>query len=146
VRTSLDSITRSISDDCLARKLRSVSRVVSSLYDQALRPHGLRNTQLTLLVAIERWGGEATPTDLGRSLHLEKSTLSRNLSRLEERGWIARRAIGRSVLLTLTDKGEAVVRRAFPAWQAAQAQVAAWAEAGNVEALFDRLPEEGDLR
>ena len=137
-------MTREISESCLARKLRAVNRVVSALVDDALRPHGLRNTQLTLLVAIERMGGRATPTELGRELHLEKSTLSRNLARLEQAGWIDSQPDGRSVRLALAPAGAEIVKEAFPAWRRVQRQLTDWAEPDGVkalESLVRNLPE-----
>ncbi len=142
---SLSSITREISEECLSRKLRSLNRVISAVYDDALREHGLRTTQLTLLVAIDRLGGEATSTNLGARLNLQKSTLSRNLARLEGEGWISRRPDGRQIFLSLSTRGAKVLRKAYPAWCGAQREVAAWMDGEFVQSVEDLLagvPEE----
>ena len=50
----------------------------------------------------------ATQTELGGRLRLEKSTVSRLVSQLEDRGWVERRRAaydGRAMLLSLTDQG-----------------------------------------
>src|SRR5262245_59448709 len=67
-----------IAAECLAVRLRALNRAVSALYDDALRPHGLRVGQLNLLVAVARLG-PAKPGDLCRFLCMEKSTLSRDV-------------------------------------------------------------------
>ena len=54
-----------IAAECLAVRLRALNRAVTALYDDALRPHGLRVGQLNLLVAVARMG-TARPGDLCR--------------------------------------------------------------------------------
>jgi DNA-binding MarR family transcriptional regulator len=55
-------------------------------------------------------------------MELEKSTLSRNIGRLVDRGWVEIREQphGRGVLLALTAAGNAMLLRALPAWSEAQ--------------------------
>ena len=52
---------------CLAVRVRTLNRVVTALYDDALRPLGPRVGQWNLLVAIARMG-TARPGDLCRIL------------------------------------------------------------------------------
>ena len=40
--------------ECLAVRVRTLNRAVTALYDESLRPHGLRVGQLNLLVAVAR--------------------------------------------------------------------------------------------
>ena len=54
-----------IAAECLAVRVRTLNRAVTALYDDALRPHGLRVGQLNLLVAVARMG-TARPGDLCR--------------------------------------------------------------------------------
>src|SRR3954468_21835287 len=71
----------------LAVRVRGLDRAVSALYDEALRPHGLRVGQLNLLVAIARMGA-ARPGDLCRLLRMDKSTLSRDVEVMRRNGWL----------------------------------------------------------
>ena len=41
---------------CVCNTLRMVSRVVTQLYDDCLRPSGLRVTQFSILAAVARLG------------------------------------------------------------------------------------------
>ena len=80
---------------------------------------GLRSTQLNLLVAIGGHPG-IRATDLSGALDLEKSSLSRNLGRLEEAGWVRSEASSDGHRLNLTRSGGQLLRRAQPRWRAAQ--------------------------
>src|SRR5436305_14978459 len=82
-----------IAGECLAVRVRTLNRAVTALYDEALRPHGLRVGQLYLLVAVARLG-TARPGDLCRTLRQDKSTLSRVVEVLLRLGW---RAVDTSV-------------------------------------------------
>jgi len=113
---------RKVAASCIANKVRVLNRSVTALYDEALRPHGLKVSQMNVLVAVAASGG-ARPADIGRALSLEKSTLSRNVDRLVERGWIEVGAgpDGRSQILSVTAAGNEVLRKIYPAWRRAQA-------------------------
>ena len=76
-----------IAGECLAVRVRTLNRAVTALYDEALRPHGLRVGQLNLLVAVARMG-TARPGDLCRILQMDKSTLSRDVEVMRRNGWL----------------------------------------------------------
>jgi DNA-binding MarR family transcriptional regulator len=111
-----------IAAECLAVRLRTLNRAVTALYDVALRPHGLRVGQLNLLVAVARMG-TARPGDLCRLLHMDKSTLSRDVEVMRRHGWlVADQVGGRSRPLRITPVGRALLERVAPAWRQAQEQ------------------------
>lgn len=109
--------------ECLAGRIRILNRVVTGLYDDALRPHGLRVTQMNVLVAIAMMGPIPSAA-ICRRLRLEKSTLSRDLGRLVERGWVRMTpGGGRTQQLEITDRGRKLLQTVTPAWEDAQSQV-----------------------
>lgn len=111
-----------IAAECLAVRVRALNRAVTALYDDALRPHGLRVGQLNLLVAVARMG-IARPGDLCRALRMDKSTLSRDVEVMRRNGWLeVEDACGRSRPLRLSPEGQALLDRVAPAWRQAQAQ------------------------
>lgn len=114
-----------IVDTCLANRTRRLSRVITRLYNDRLRPVGINVAEMNLLVAIAALGS-VQPAQLSRALEIEKSTLSRNLKRLAERGWITTRdnPEGRGELVGVTQAGEEVLDRAIPAWEDAQRRAA----------------------
>src|SRR5262249_14901159 len=85
---SLQAKAALIVEECIAVKLRMLTRAVTKIYNRALRPHGLTVSQMNILVAAS-YIGQAKQQDICQALHLEKSTLSRDLARMRERGWVA---------------------------------------------------------
>ena len=120
---SIEREARGVVATCLGYRTRKLARAVTRLYNDRLRPLGLNLTEMNLLAAIAAQG-TVQPARLGRAMALEKSTLSRNSSRLVERGWVEVRdhPDGRGVLLTLTARGNEMLLRAVPAWEQAQQQ------------------------
>src|SRR6266496_818651 len=80
---SIDAIVR----NCLAVRLRLLNRVVTKLYDDALRPLGLKVSQLNILVVAAKLG-VARPAQVCEILQLDTSTLSRNVKPLQAHGWL----------------------------------------------------------
>jgi DNA-binding MarR family transcriptional regulator len=119
------SSAEQISRECLGAPLRMLHRAVSAVYDDALRDRGVGIAQLNLLVAVEQLGDAATPSQVSRTLMLDKSSVSREVDRLIKRRWMTRttRADGRSQRLALTAQGRRVIDHTLPKWEAAQARV-----------------------
>jgi len=112
---------RLMASECLAVRVRRLGRVITRVYDAALAPHGITIAQLNLLTAIVAADG-ARLTDLGRILDVEKSTLSRDLQRMELLGWIRfdPRQSSRGRTISLTTAGTRLLLEVRPAWEKAQ--------------------------
>jgi DNA-binding MarR family transcriptional regulator len=110
-----------IAGQCLSVRLRTLNRAVSSLYDDALRPHGLRAGQLNLLVVVARMG-VARPGELCRILRMDKSTLSRDVEVIRRKGWleVEQATDARVRPLKLSARGQSLLEAVLPAWQQAQ--------------------------
>ena len=97
------------------------ARVVTRLYDDALRSVGLRATQLAVLVAA---GADdvVSITALAKFMGMDRSTLTRNLAPLEREGLIRVGNEGwrRSRTVEITKHGRSRLREALPLWQKAQ--------------------------
>ena len=119
---SLQSKVALIAEECIAVSLRLLTRAVTKIYNHALRPHGLTVGQMNILVAASLMG-QARQQDICRVLFLEKSTLSRDLKRMEHIGWVrAGRAAGDARrLVTLTPAGSRLLLEVREAWEKAQA-------------------------
>ena len=131
------AITQEIAQECLAVRLRKINRIVTNIYDQALRPLGLKVSQMNILVVAERLG-TARPGEIGRILEIEASTLSRNLERMRRRGWIEAledESDARSQPFRLTAEGRRLLEDAYPAWLLAQDQAAQELGVQTVQAL-----------
>ncbi|HWU53897.1 MAG TPA: MarR family winged helix-turn-helix transcriptional regulator [Rhizomicrobium sp.] len=112
--------------NCLCLASRSAARAITSVYDQEMRPYGIRGTQFTLLTTLMLMG-ERPIGELAEFLSMDRTTLTRNIALLEAKGWTRSRtseADARSHVVSVTGAGEKMVRKALPAWRAAQAKVA----------------------
>ena len=107
--------------DCACLNLRQASRTVTQAYDNALRPHGLRATQFSLLAALQQ-NGEAPLSKLAQALVMDRTTLTRGLTPLKDKGLIATSNDddARVTLVSLTPAGRNLFIEALPSWQAAQ--------------------------
>ncbi|WP_257993527.1 MarR family winged helix-turn-helix transcriptional regulator [Cupriavidus pauculus] len=108
---------------CLITRTRQISRVLTAIYDDALRPFGINAPQLTLLVLVHELG-PISRADLGRRNHHDRSTMTRNLQPLLAQGWVTEsfpEEDGRSRPLCITKAGTSLLGRAGPAWARAQA-------------------------
>lgn len=110
-----------VTQHCLLTRTRIISRVVTSIYDQALRPFGVNSSQFSMLVVIAKMSG-ASRAELGRANHLERSTSTRNLQLLLDQGWVEEQAPthGRSRPIVLSAAGRKLLEAATPAWRGAQ--------------------------
>jgi DNA-binding MarR family transcriptional regulator len=120
-----DDRIEAVGRECIANKVRLLNRAVTAIYDEALRPHGLKISQMSVLVTVSILG-RASPGAVGRRLHMEKSTLSRNLDRMRARGWldVAATEDGRATELFVTAAGRRLLRRVHRAWSTAQQRAA----------------------
>lgn len=116
------STPAAIASQCLALRARVLNRALSSIYDRALAPHDLKVSQFNLLVAISTHPG-VLASRLGEALCIDESTLSRNLERLRQRGWIEVESNDdpRARPLHLTSEGRVSFDAACADWERAQA-------------------------
>jgi len=107
---------------CMCASFRRASRALTQLYDDALRPLGLRVTQFTILQALSLTG-EISQGDLGDLLAMDSTTLTRTLRLM--RGWIEERPgqDRRERRLRLSTTGQKQLKRAEVPWQALQTQL-----------------------
>lgn len=138
--SSIDTISRT----CIAVRLRLLNRVVTNYYDDALRPLDLKVSQMNILVAAAKMG-TARPAAVCDHLHLDVSTLSRNVERMKARGWleVVPDEDGRSQPFRLTPRGRKLLEQAVPAWSEAQQQVKKVLGDGFVEQLDQAMQRVG---
>jgi DNA-binding MarR family transcriptional regulator len=114
-----------IAQDCIADRMRLLNRVVTKIYDDALRSLGIRTSQLNILVVTAR-RGLARPAEICDQLKIDISTVSRNVDRMRARGWIEvvdDEQDARAHQLRLSAKGRQILEKAKPAWEKAQVKV-----------------------
>jgi len=123
-RKSQAEFAKSQGAECVCGNLRKAARAVTQLYDEVLRPTGLRVTQFSILGATMAME-PVTVSRLAEATVTDRTTLTRNLKLLQEQGLI-RVDPGndrREREVTLTDQGRKAVAKAYPLWQKAQTHV-----------------------
>jgi DNA-binding MarR family transcriptional regulator len=109
---------------CLCGGLRRTSRALTQMYEEVLRPLGLRATQLTILQVLSR-AGEVSQWQLAVMLAMDSTSLTRTLAIMARKGWIAeqRGEDRRERRIRLSAAGEAKLKRAMPVWEMVQARL-----------------------
>jgi DNA-binding MarR family transcriptional regulator len=107
---------------CLAA--RRTARELTRLYEAKLRPHGLKATQFSILVALAAAGPKPLGV-LAFALGLERTTLTRGAALLIRDGLVGevQSEDSRERQLMLTGRGRRKLEAAYPAWKAAQENV-----------------------
>jgi DNA-binding MarR family transcriptional regulator len=120
---------------CVCGNLRMAARVVTTLYDDALRPCGIEANQMQILWALQS-AGTVSAGELSRIVAMDQSTTSRNVALLVRKG-LVRATPGkvdrRARDIALTPAGRTTLIRAYPRWKRAQ------------ESLRDATSELGDV-
>ena len=134
--SNMQTMIDKVASECVAVRLRMLNRVITNIYDEALRSLDLKVSQMNILVAAAKIG-TARPIEVCEHLHLDVSTLSRNVERMKARGWleVVPDEDGRSQPFRLTRQGRNLLEKAVPAWSEAQQQVRKVLGDGFVEQL-----------
>lgn len=105
---------------CTGGRLRKLTRRMTSFYEQHLRGIGLKLSQYSVLMNISR--EPQTLRQLADRLEMDRTTLTRSLKPLVDRGWVAEAAgdDARQRLLILTPSGQRFRQEAQATWRQAQ--------------------------
>ena len=114
-------LAQAVSDSCIARRVRFVNRVITNLYDRALRPLDVKTNQAGILVWLFLHG-EAGPGDISKALRMEKSTVSRNVNRMKNKGWIEIVSSDDrpTQVIKVTEEGKKLLQATYVEWTKAQ--------------------------
>ena len=107
---------------CACSALRRASRAVTQHYERHFRGSGLRATQFTVLATLAQTG-PLSLSELSAKLGLERTTLSRSVRLIENKGWVSAIAHDdqRVRRMALTPKGRKKATAALPVWKQADA-------------------------
>lgn len=128
-------------DRSLGFLLHDISRLMRRRFDARARAVGLTRAQWSVLIHLHRNEG-MTQSALAEVLEVEKITLCRLLDRLEQAGWLERRAHPtdrRAKSLYLTDKAFPVIDEMRAISQAIREEAYAGMSAQEQEVLIDTL-------
>jgi DNA-binding MarR family transcriptional regulator len=108
----------------MCANFRRTARALTQMYEESLRPLGLRATQLTILQALAR-AGKVSQRQLGEMLAMDSTSLTRTLAIMTRKSWIAERRgeDRRERHIRLSAAGEAKLKRAMPVWEEVQSRL-----------------------
>jgi DNA-binding MarR family transcriptional regulator len=108
----------------MCANFRRTARALTQVYEEALRPLGLRATQLTILQVLSR-AGEVSQRQLGEMLATDSTSLTRTLAIMRRAGWVSehRGKDRRERRIRLSAAGEAKLKRAMPVWEKVQSRL-----------------------
>lgn len=121
-----------INSTCVCGSFRKAARITTQIYDNFLKPAGLKVTQYSMLSAIHRCG-VVSINDLAGETLLERTTCTRNLKLLEKKSLIRIHSGDdkRMKMVALTEHGVERLVAATPLWEQAQSFIVA--EVGEEE-------------
>ena len=113
-----------VASRCVALRTLCTARAITRHYDHALRSTGLTITQFTLMVTIAKMAPQSI-TQIASLLHMERTSVSRNLKLLEKQSLIQRgdEKEARKRPVALTTKGQQTLRQAYAYWDTAQSSI-----------------------
>ncbi|MEO7223649.1 MAG: MarR family transcriptional regulator [Devosia sp.] len=123
---------------CMLSNSRMAARAVTRRYDAYLRPHGMTATQLSLLGSIQTLP-KSTVSQLAEAKGFERTTLTRNLDKLEQMGLVTSGTEGRGRIARMTPKGTTLLRELLPLWRQAQAELRAELSSETFDASINTL-------
>lgn len=128
-----------IGRSCICYQTRMTAHAVTRAYNRALAPLGLEVTQFNILAALAaRKSGSVTA--LSDALALDRTTMTRNLKRLEAAGLVqVTSGPGRAVRPAITEAGIRLLGAAVPLWEAEHAKMEAAVGADVWSATRDGL-------
>ncbi|MEE4261222.1 MAG: MarR family winged helix-turn-helix transcriptional regulator [Desulfobacteraceae bacterium] len=116
-----EKLLKDITGNCIAARIRVMDRAISSIYNKAVRPHGLKISQMNIIVTVAAFGPmEVKP--LCRVLSMDSSTMSRALTRIGKMGYlkIEPSGQGKNLIISATKEGLNLLQRAYPDWKKAE--------------------------
>ena len=140
---SAQAVADEIASECVMTRWRMTNRILAAIYDEELRPFGLKSSQLGLLVAVTK-AGPVRRIELGRLLSLDPSTLTRNLAVMLKHGWIEEvpdDGDQRGAPLQTTATGRKLLQRIAPAWHRAQSRAKKMLGSAGVDPIFSALKD-----
>lgn len=104
---------------CISGKVMRLNRMTANIFRKHISPFGITDSQLSLLFILSKMEG-LTQKQITDFLHLEKSSLNRNLKRLLDKELLTRKDFP---LIKITNKGKELTNRIIPHWERAMAEI-----------------------
>lgn len=137
-----------VARSCLAFRARALSRRITQIYEDVLRPSGLRATQANVMTAIAAHGS-APLSEIAKRIALDTSSLSRIVDVMRRNGWVVLRPDPedeRIRRVSLTVEGRDLYLRGLPLWREAQRRTRALLGEESADAFRELANQSLSLR
>ncbi|WP_422858681.1 MarR family winged helix-turn-helix transcriptional regulator [Flagellimonas sp. S174] len=107
---------------CLNSKFRRLHKIVDGIYQRELSEFGLKGSMLDILFIIGK-SSKFNQKDIARLLVIDQSTASRDIRKLEEKGWLTVRPSdvdSRTKDILITQEGLNILEKIAPIWEDVQ--------------------------
>ena len=103
---------------CVNAKLRKLHRMLNNIYMEKFKPYGIQGSMLSILFIIGK-NEQVNQKTLAELLVLDPSTMSRDVKKLERKGWlmISKGEDPRSSALNITTEGYKLLEEIAPIWE-----------------------------
>jgi len=110
-----------VAQNCLFRKVRTISRYVTNLYAKVLKDIGLTPVQYSMMTAIEILK-EPNMNAFSKATAMDRTTINRNLKPLIRDGIVrvVESEDKRERIVSLTENGKKIYIRGYENWKKAQ--------------------------
>ena len=131
----------------LSSKMMRIGRLRRQIVDNSVEELGLMPSQHYVLMQLSREGSVPSQVEIARMRHVSPASVARTVKNLDAQGYIRRHsggADGRMNAISITEKGERLVRRGHAFFQRMEAASFAGfsdAELAQFSALLDRVLE-----
>ena len=119
--TQLENLNPGI---CIGSRLKMLSRNVENIYRKHLKRYGITSSQLSILFFVAK-NKEVRQKEIGKYLSLERSTVSRDLTRLIKNGIVTKNGRETRSMLAMTDVGLSLLEEIIPSWTLAHEESSA---------------------
>jgi len=100
---------------CLYYSANALGRVMTKLAEEAFAPTGLAPSYAILLVSVNEKPG-IQPKEISEDMQLTPSTVTRLVEKLEMKGFVERKSVGRNTEIYPTAKSKKLDKKIRTAW------------------------------
>lgn len=101
---------------CLYYSANALARVMTKIAEEEFAPSGLAPSYAFLLMTVNGKPG-IQPTEISEIMMLNPSTVTRLMEKMADKGYISRKASGKSVFIHPTEKGRKLEAKIRECWK-----------------------------
>lgn len=122
--------------NCINAKVRKLHRLLDGIYQTNLKPFGLKGSMLSILFIIGKSKG-INQKNIAEKLVLDQSTVSRDIKKLGQKGWITiyRGEDSRITELEISERGYELLEKVSPVWEETHRKVEKLLGSFNIQQL-----------